>query len=220
MERRHILNLEELLCGPFTRLKNVTRFSNLPRLQDESVAEHSYYTALYSYMIAFSIKKRYNYLDLEAIMARSLVHDIEESCSGDFIRSFKHSSPTVRNAIDMASRSFAFGIFDRLEPLTKQLRRLWSDAKCGTLEGAIVKFADFLSVLSYMLTEVRLGNMVLARESAGSMRDYLDSFDDKRFDPIREYVNQAEQLLEEITHASKKEYVRRDRVLRGTGQDG
>src|SRR3990167_6610552 len=151
--------LKELLLGSSSRLKNIIRFSNSHRIQDESVAEHSFGTALYCLVIGNELKLAGLELDVNLAVQRALVHDIEESHSGDFIRTFKHSDPELSKAIDRAAEKFAKSLFDEMSPKgSKNLLALWKNAKDRTLEGMLVEFADFLSVLSYVIRESQMGN--------------------------------------------------------------
>ena len=97
------LLLKELLLGSLSRLKNIVRFSNSHKIIHESVAEHSFSTAVYALVLGEELRRGGLEINVELAVKRALLHDIEESCSGDYIRTFKHSDPDLMKAIDKAS---------------------------------------------------------------------------------------------------------------------
>lgn len=198
MENRSILSLEKLLLGSSSRLKNIVRFSNSHRIQDESVAEHSFSTALYSLVIGEDLRDQGVEINVELAVKRALLHDIEESHSGDFIRQFKHSDPILKEAIEKASEKFAVQLFREMSPQgATKLLKLWANAKERTCEGMLVEFADFLSVLAYIAREVKMGNMSILVENQESLQVYSRKFDMERYDFLRYYIKAAQALLTE-----------------------
>jgi len=207
-----ILNLERLLLGDIVRLRYVPRYSNCRRDHEEVVAEHSYFTVLYAWAIG-EWAERNDGIPLlwSKLMARSVCHDIEEAISGDFPRPFKYSSSELRQMLDDAGREAAarvtYGIFPGERNLALEA---WQVAKDRTREGRIVDFADFLSVVSYMLQELDAGNQAIHEHSV-SIGEYFERFKDARFDFIRPLVLQCEPLVAEILDAESELRQRRDR---------
>lgn len=203
--RSILINLPGLLLGSPSRLKNIVRFSNSHRIQDESVAEHSFSTALYCLVIGEELREGGLNIDVEMAVVRALIHDIEESHSGDFIRTFKHSSKELAGAIEKASEQFARKLFKEMSPeCHDMLFQRWRDAKDASMEGKLVEFADFLSVVSYVLREVRMGNKALLSENAESMGEYANRFQLPRYDFLRPYVREAATMLfQEIRQCPK-----------------
>lgn len=135
-------------------------------------------------------------INVELSVKRALLHDIEESHSGDFIRTFKHSDPALCKAIDQASEKFAKSLLKEASPKTyKVLYDLWKHAKDQTLEGMLTEFADFLSVLAYVLRESQMGNKGLLQENSSSLGEYSSKFLHTRYDFLREYIKEAQKLL-------------------------
>lgn len=205
MAREHLLNIRKVLEGPAARLKNIKRFSNANRINQESVAEHSYYTAFYTLLIgrALATEVRFN---MASALEKALIHDIEESHSGDFIRTFKHSSPEVRRAIDHAGAMFAAKIFKEIAPEGQDLDMLtaWELAKDDTLEGRVVRFADYLSVLAFLSAEARMGNWDIWKMCEGGIFEYQELFNTADFDFIKDLVAQARRLIEHYAVRSRK----------------
>lgn len=191
------MNIKGLLLGSSSRLQNIVRFSNSHRIKDESVAEHSFSTALYCLVLGSELRAKGLKIDVELAVKRALIHDIEESHSGDFIRTFKHSDPELAKAIEKAAEKFAGTLFKEMAsaPVAKELLAMWKDSKDRTLEGMLVEFADFLSVVSYVLREALMGNRSLLEENSETMGAYANKFNDPRYEFIRKEVREVQVAL-------------------------
>lgn len=193
MAENNHLNLRELLLGRPTRLRYVVRFSICPRIHNESVAEHSYYTAYLAMMITADLLSQGFEVNGFAVTSKALTHDMDESYSGDMIRMFKHSSPEIKIAMDTAAEKF-------MEEHSQEVMGnnavclLWKEAKSDDLEGAIVSLADFLSVVSYVVQEIQAGNHVMY-EHLEDLKKFYETFHAKRYDVLKEYVDQAGRIL-------------------------
>lgn len=187
------LNMRELLLGRPTRLRYVVRFSICPRVHDESVAEHSFYTAYFAMMIAQDLMVREVEVNGYEVASKALIHDMDETYSGDMIRMFKHSSPEIKDAMDKAAEGF-------MEQHSKDLLgheglcTIWKNAKSDNLEGAIVSLADFLSVLSYVVQEIQSGNHVMY-EHLEDLKKFYESFHTDRYIELKEYIDQAGRII-------------------------
>lgn len=186
-----MLKLQELLDGDLARIRNVIRFSNSTRIKDESVAEHTYFTAYYALVLAMTliVEEGVN-IDMGTLLTSAILHDMDESKSGDFVRHFKYMDADIKRHIEDASDKIMRNAFDPIfvkerlamrenEP-AHSLHYLWKYAKQDTLEGDIVAFADFLSVLSYVMNELDCGNKKLLRQ-LDDMHEYANSFYKRKF---------------------------------------
>lgn len=150
------LNLPSLIRGDVRRVSHVFRYSSFPVLRKESVAEHSFWVALLALAIVDDLC-----LDNESkykVVARALVHDIDESMTGDFIRSVKHSDPELLGRLDAISGTVVAGL--DTECGTGFLDH-WDNAKEDGLLGDVVRVVDFAVVLSYLIEEQSMGNGLL-----------------------------------------------------------
>lgn len=196
------MNLKSLLCGMVSRLRFVTRYTTCRVIHSETVAEHSYYVALYAYMICLWVRENEDcIIDIGTCVARALVHDMEEARSGDFLRTFKHSDPALTVMLaDAGARAFGDVVNDFVldTDIAETLHTDWSNAK-DTLkfEGCIVAFADYLSVLSYFEQERAVGNRDIA-EHTGTLAAYADQFDTEQYDFIRPLVRAARIISTEV----------------------
>lgn len=145
-----------LLDGPVQRASYVTRYSSHPVIRKENVAEHSFYVALYSLIIADFLGEDCDYTRL---LRRALVHDLDECETGDFVRTFKYSSPTLTAALESAACQFmehvveGYGKYFKVNAIAE-----WKRTKDDSYEGHIIRVADFIAVASYVLGEYKLGN--------------------------------------------------------------
>lgn len=210
------MKLRELLTGTVSRLRYVIRFSTCRRVNDESVAEHSFFVAFIALLIGKSIntirKSSRDQLGvevesckpdihLETVLSSCLLHDLDECISGDFPRPFKYSSEDLARechkacAQSMAKLAKEIG---RDEDVQGWLYSTWADAKEETEEGRLVAFADFLSVLAYLACEVKGSNFTVSQHTI-DMSKYLDIFKDRAYEFLRPWVIEAEVLVKEVT---------------------
>jgi len=196
-----ILNIREMLIGDVTRLRYVTRFSTCHVVHRENVAEHSYYVALYAMFIADWVMRQEGLgpVDMRMLLMRSLLHDLDEARTGDFYRPFKYSTSELGEALKAgAHRAFVEVVTSVVGgPATGPAKRfayLWESSKADDPEGHILSFADFLSVLGYMVQELQVANLTM-REHWSTMSDYFQEFTDVRYDFIRPLVDQARTLV-------------------------
>lgn len=196
------MKLRGLLQGAVNRLRYVRRFSTCLRATDETVAEHCYYVATYSFFIAQSLQRKNPdlHINWKMLLSRGIFHDLEESLSGDMPRPFKHSSPELLHAIELATKHAVSEAISSVVDNSmnhEEIFLYWSLAKSNDLEGNILHFADYLSVLAYVAQEVRSGNTYFV-EHAESMYRYSKVFEGDRFDFLRDMVIEANAFLVEL----------------------
>jgi 5'-deoxynucleotidase YfbR-like HD superfamily hydrolase len=96
------------------------------------------------------------------LLSRAIAHDLDESMTGDFQRQFKYSSPSLRAEIGKASEQFMQALLMPFPPtVAHPIFVAWKSAKDDDLEGDIIKAADFLAVVAYIIKELRMGNQHL-----------------------------------------------------------
>jgi len=163
------LNVKELLNGSFHRLSHVYRYSSIPTIRKENVAEHSFYVAYYSYLIGKDLVSRGFEVDFGLLLSRALLHDLDESSTGDFLRTVKYGHPDLKKALDEVS----YRMMEKMsEKIGVELIADWQLAKFDDLEGHIVSVADLARVVSYILEELRSGNSHM-KPLLGEVSSYL-----------------------------------------------
>ena len=199
------INLKGLLVGDLTKLRYVTRFSTCQVMHRESVAEHTFYVTFYAMVLADICEQEGIVVDYATLMHRAMVHDIDEARTGDFNRPFKYSSEALKKALDLsAEKAVEQVVATFLEPMDPRVGStsvwylaLWKESKAADVEGCIVAFADFLSVLSYMLQELQVSNATMYDQRL-TMVEYLETYKAPQYDFIRWLVDEAAELVERM----------------------
>jgi len=192
-----MIDLKQVLIGEPTRLRYVKRFSICPKVHEESVAEHSYYVAFICLMLGEDLMNQgFVKLNLGMLLSRALIHDLDEVFSGDFIRMFKHQNIIVEEAINATSKILVER-FTQNYPAGKKLLDYWENSKSEDLEGSILAFADFLSVLSYIWQEIHAGNHIMFTQ-LDELEKFCGLFSSTKFEPLWEYQMEAQFMLKEL----------------------
>ena len=89
--------VKEIMAGNLIMLKHTYRYSSVPVLVRENVAEHSFWTAILAVTIAIELQMSRQ--EIGKVALKSLLHDIEESMTGDLIRDMKYHDDETRQAI-------------------------------------------------------------------------------------------------------------------------
>lgn len=212
------LNIREMIDGHPVRLRYVHRYSTSRVSVPESVAEHSFFVALYCMFIGEWVIQMHPTDDerwepaqfMAELLQRALVHDLEEARSGDFPRSFKHSSEPLKAMLEHASQeAFAQVIEGVLDNHVIKARyiAMWHNSKDSSFAGRVLEFADFLGVLSFMLQEgCANGHQVIMRHVA-DMRTYFDKFGEEDYDFIRPLVEQAGVIIRKLFSAAPGDFI-------------
>lgn len=220
---KYELNLFELLRGAPVRLRYVPRYSTCRVNHKETVAEHSFYVVLYAALIgqwlqnnpllvsSTTDKPQYltHRLNWELLMVRAVVHDLEESHTGDCPRHFKYMNEALRVAHEEAAVK-AFELVCRKlvsAEWAERLKNNWLLAKDSRLEGRVIAFADYLSVLAFIAQEYESGNRN-AFEHAETLRAYYSHFEDSAFDALRPLIDQVPQFIDYIFNSKETSNVR------------
>ena len=185
--------LRQWLSHPWHRLAYIFRYSTVPTIHRESVAEHTFFVMLWAYAMAIDLQDRGVNVSMELILRRALVHDFDEALTGDFIRTFKYSSRELHEAIVKETTS----LMENLNA-PRELLIDWKDAKGLDVEGQVVALADHFSIVVYAIREVKLGN-----EFAGELLERLPKvIEGKTWDPrVRIYAEEAVRMANEASES-------------------
>ena len=163
------------------RLSTIYRFCTVPKIRSESVAEHSYYTAYYTMLIADRIEG----IDKEKAIRMALLHDVEEVKSGDVPHTTKEEYPEFDESLEKMNATI---INDVLENDEKYIN-IWKEQRNGSSEESkIVMLADVISVLIYSKEEKNMGNQ------------YMEEVYDKILKRLKYFVSKNEKykFIEEL----------------------
>ena len=129
-------------------LQHVPRWVIIRSLRQQSVAEHSYYVAIYATYIAKLLHLRQE--DINWITNYALTHDFEEMVSGDIPTPFKRQLMLKDNAIFKAS--------------TKRAEQLQSNTSSNIKYcKEVVKVADLFEACMYLSDEKEMGNSTILK---------------------------------------------------------
>jgi len=161
VESKSIMNLFKR----FNQLNYIDRCSNVPHIKPYSVAQHSFYAALYGMVFARLENERLGKCKyvVSVVIQRALVHDLEESITGDILFPLHDENPDFKEKLDfIREKSVEEQVFNELSPAHKSiLIRLWKEAKDDTPEGQMVACMDKFEILMYVISEIELGNKAL-----------------------------------------------------------
>ena len=147
------------------RLSYVIRYSNVPRIKNESVAEHSFHVAA----IVVMLYHEYRFNLGEALLA-AVSHDIPEFAIGDVTVETKQNFPEMAACLNKMEKQ----VIDELPVWFKQGMCTFNGR---STEGFIVQLADAIQVKQYAEKEVKLGN-------DGYMQDVVEH-SSKRINDLR-----------------------------------
>jgi len=137
----------------------VERFSVYKCHFREDVAQHSYLTALYAMIMADLERCNGTSVDVERLLRMAILHDAEESRTGDIHHPFKHQDPAFMKTIDDRALQW---FSDLMSGLPKALAHTYIEIRRAeqgqTTEAILVKTADKLEALLWAYEEYLLGN--------------------------------------------------------------
>jgi putative hydrolase of HD superfamily len=141
-------------------LDKVIRFSAKGRIRDQTVAEHIFHTSLYAMIMGDLEIQMGNKVNMEKLLRTTLIHDLEESLTGDIIFDFKHSDERVAEEIKNLGKKFFEDIVKHLpKNISEKYTDIWFNAKDeNIIEGKIMHAADKFEALAYAMEEKQMGN--------------------------------------------------------------
>ena len=145
----------EVMRGKLGRLTHTYRYSAQPVIHRENVAEHSFWTALIGVAICMDLEIKFL---APQVAIKALLHDVEESMTGDLVREIKYFDEEIRNVIGRVEKEFVKRLFDPMGAAGENLQQIWENSKDDTFAGHIVALADLLCVIAYCDREMKLGN--------------------------------------------------------------
>lgn len=134
-------------------LARLVRYNNRSRLQDESVAVHSFFVTLFTLRILddLSVAGMCDDRLRSDVLTRAILHDVGEVVTSDIPYDVKHSSSVITEELTKMERCY----LSRDWPISFDRCVRSNDELCH----AILKLADTYSVLQYCAHEMDLGNV-------------------------------------------------------------
>lgn len=147
MSLHNDLTFTESELNEMYSLKSLVRYNNKMKIKNETVAEHSFFTA----MLAMKICERLE-LDIDTTrdcIIKALLHDMPEIELNDVTYDVK-----VKCGLYPFFAGYEDAYFDRHFPRWSKL----TNDHSNNVVNCIVDYADALSVLQYSYNEAMLGN--------------------------------------------------------------
>ena len=154
----------------------VQRFSRIRMVHPENVLEHTGMVCVFAYAIGRTLQSKAHRelkpLDMGAIMARAVAHDMDETITGDIVRPTKYFSTELREELRRLEGKGVNNIATALD--LHVLTGDWLRSK-QSREGYVVKLADLLAALCKVYVEVRvLGNRAMVQPAEPMKRILID----------------------------------------------
>ena len=133
------------------RLNSLKRYNNIPRVKQESLAEHQYYTSI---IIMKLLESTTLSTDLKYILLNySLVHDVQELYTGDIPHNVKQDFPQFKLMLtEIENEWVEKTIFSNV------VMSYHDELESHPYLESIFKLADLLQVMMYCEEEVKFGN--------------------------------------------------------------
>ena len=130
------------------RMSYIKRYSNVPKLHEESVAEHCFFVAA----IVLDLRSQYTF-SLEDALVIAISHDMTEMELNDCPHIIKRKYPQIAEAYAICEEEVA----NQLPELVAWGSREF-DKVPSTVEAKIVQLADAMQCIQFAHVEVNLGN--------------------------------------------------------------
>ena len=142
------------------RINHIRRYSSYPVLRQENVAEHSFWCSFYAYTIGLEInqKNKTEIVNIGILLEKAMLHDLEESQTGDMIRTFKYADEVARERLKIVEKGLLKKALLFHEEVGEHIMKSWESSKDETIEGKIVSFSDLICVYLYCFDEIKIGN--------------------------------------------------------------
>lgn len=187
------------------RLSYVDRCSNTPHIRPYPVAEHSFYLALYAMTFA-DIENhnhvnllRHNHISLEdydllKVMRKALIHDLEESETGDILFTTHNRSKAFKEKLDeLRTMVVENVVFSELPELIQMAYiQLWKTAKDNTKEGQLIAAMDKFEIVMFGVDELRMGNEAFRGVYENAKKIIRNEF--STIESLQEILDQIEKI--------------------------
>jgi len=129
------------------RLEYLIRYSNVPRIHDESVASHSFFVSV----ILIDLNDRYEF-DLGKATIMAICHDMPETRTNDLSHETQSLYPKLKEALREAE-------VEAIKEFPEACQHAITEyTLCESVESKFVHLADAMQCYQYACHELKLGN--------------------------------------------------------------
>lgn len=129
------------------RLAYIKRYSNIPTIHEESVAEHGFFVAA----IVIKLHDTYDF-DIGFALLMAVAHDMPEMELNDCPHIIKERYPQIKEAYDVCEKE----VVKQFPPSIRQAVHEYD--KQRHIEAKIVHLADAMQCAQFSKSELKLGN--------------------------------------------------------------
>lgn len=143
------------------KLNNMGRWSTDFMHQRATVSEHSFFVSQVGQMLALIEEENGSRIDWSRLFKKLLNHDVVEAMTGDIISTVKHKNEKLRDMLNLLEKEIVEEnlLVSMEEPYKSIYRDILFDGKDDTIEGKILKCADYIDAIMECVNEVRLNNI-------------------------------------------------------------
>lgn len=173
-------------------LANIDRCNQSSKIKVYNVAEHCYFSVFFGMVLCDLINRQTTppekRLNVEEVLRRLIIHDVEEAITGDILYPLHNNYPELGRILDDVRNDVVENqVFEELPKDLKEFYiRLWKSTKDDTPEGHFVKVIDKFELLMFAIHEMEIGN-------AGFREIFFEAMsilkDECEFEPIKELVS-------------------------------
>jgi 5'-deoxynucleotidase len=144
------------------RIKFLKRWSRMPNIREESVAQHSYLVAVVAHAIGVIHNKEFangkSEVDPNKLAVYGLYDDVAEIITGDPPTPVKYANPSIKRAYDKLTQQAATTILKTLPTSYQAHYQPILGRDLSPLETQLLKGADNIVALIHCVEEKQLGN--------------------------------------------------------------
>lgn len=156
------------------QVSHLTRWHTRPTHHNESLAEHQWYTAYYSYVLGTTLNEIGIKVHIVDLLLRAMVHDMAELVTGDIPGHFKRRFPEAKESVGGWTDAAVSRLFSGLPAGTRdQLRFYAADHDDNSIEHQIMKAADKLGAFTFARDEVEQGNNYFTPIVSAAAHDFI-----------------------------------------------
>lgn len=168
-------NFLKLINSPLLKSKDITRYSANYQSHIETLSDHITDVSMMSYIICLDLLNLHEDIDVGKVLEYAITHDVEETRTGDVVRSLKYYDDRVLSELKRVAQEIEYNYAKSHN--YPRLHEMWDNSKSGK-EGLIIKLTDMLSVARKCIQEVELlGNKTFLKITR-EVTDYLSELED------------------------------------------
>lgn len=166
-DKENVEALNKLIFGEMSGINHTYRFSGQKKIRNQSVAEHSYWTAIIAVSLARyenSMCKKYGVIKSPIIIGKlydqCMMHDVDEVISGDINHIFKHNEESEAFKVELnklLEKRVPNVLFDNIL-CGEYYKKAWKDSHKDDDYNFLLKMGDWLQLYQYAVEEYKLGN--------------------------------------------------------------